>query len=352
MSGEPNHTSVDNLKSAVLKKECVITLVRRKSSSSDDSDRSQGDSLQDNSENTDSEESAAAQSTFVRRLFLHRLSLAAGGLAIGGFVGWKLVSPWSANGCDPHGSPPRIDTADHFDTTWYGQVVQADEVSSVEYDLAGSSLPGTSEELLIHVHGWRNDRTCGIKRIETVTDTLKEVGYDAPVTGLTWDSAYAWWNATEIARRTAPKLAHFLVDFASENPSTAIRLQAHSLGALIVAEALQKLAADDRTDLVTTVILLGGAIPAESVSLNGRYGPVINRVVGHVENFWMEEDTTLNRIYRYLESGDPLGTTGCQGPLPSNYTDHEISSEFDHASYYSDQAIAEDVIATFTQSRN
>ncbi len=297
---------------------------------------------------TDSDE--IVESTNRRRV-LKGIAGAGAGLAVtGGMTGTALAG--KGDDCDPDGDIGRLDTSDHIDTTWYGSVYHEDEYDDDEYELVGADLPEEPDELLVHVHGWQNDRDCGIDAIETTAETYEDVEYEGTVTGLTWDSEYAWWNAKEIAEKNALKLAAFLREFAEDNPDTEIRLQGHSLGARVLAETVLELhESDDEDDeLVTSVVFLAGAIDDDSVSLDGEYGEAIESVVDHAENFWMEDDSVLNWAYETYEWTSAIGNAGSDGEAPDNYTDHEITRDIGHSDHYQDEQVLEDVSETFETS--
>lgn len=112
---------------------------------------------------TDYEETVESIS---RRSVLQGIGGASAGLVAVG----ATTSPAAAGkggDCDPDGDPARIDTSDHYDTTWYGSVSLTDGHSEDGYDEAGGDLPAEPDELLVHVHGFENDEECGIDRIET-----------------------------------------------------------------------------------------------------------------------------------------------------------------------------------------
>ncbi len=88
----------------------------------------------------------------------------------------------------------RIDTSDCFGTSW-GSVVEYD--SDKRYDVVGD-IPVSSDELMIHVHGWRNSEEKGSERLDSMREVYEHAGYEEPVIGLTWGSDYSWWNAKEL----------------------------------------------------------------------------------------------------------------------------------------------------------
>ena len=251
--------------------------------------------------------------------------------------------------CDVEEDPTAVYTADHIDTDWMGSVQLVDGHAKTEYDRIGTPFPDNPDELVIHCHGWQNGSECGKRRVKLTKEAYEKEGYDGAVSGLVWDSSYAWWNAKDIADKNAPKLAQFLVDFKEDNPDTTVRLQGHSLGARVVAETLLELDQREEYNILTSAIFLAGAIENDSVAMDGRYGPAIERVVQHAENFWMEDDTILDWTFTTYEFSRAIGNDGCDGEPPANYTDHEKQLD-DHSNQYKpDVGVIPEVIETFEE---
>ena len=59
--------------------------------------------------------------TYSRRRVLRGIGTATAGLATASVVTGPAAAGKGGD-CDPDGDPPRIDTSDHFDTTWWGCV--------------------------------------------------------------------------------------------------------------------------------------------------------------------------------------------------------------------------------------
>jgi len=288
-----------------------------------------------------------AAGTPSRRGVLKGLAGAGAGLVTAGGATGPVAAGDKGGDCDPAGDPARVDTSTHFDTTWYGSVYLTDGNTPTNYDRRGGDLPSDPSELVVHVHGWRNDESCGIDSVVKTARTYETIGYDEPVTGLTWDSSYGWWNSKEIAERNAHKLANFLVRYSQANPDTSIRVQAHSLGARVLAETVLALAEAGATDVVTTAVFMGGAIDNESVARDGAYGPAIEAVTDHTENFWMRDDNVLDWAYETFEWSSAIGNEGCDGTPPDNYTDREVQKNIGHSDYYQDGDIIGRVASTF-----
>lgn len=294
------------------------------------------------------------QPTVERRRFLR-----ATGAVTAGTVGVVTVSSAgsakSSGECDgSYSSVPRITSYGHFETSWFSSPSLTDGNTETNVDFAGEAIPGVDAaapaELLVHVHGWRNDDNTGACRIARTAGVYADEGYDHPVTGLTWDADTGWFSGTEIAERNGAKLAAFVSSYASDNPGTTIRLSCHSLGARVVLEALYALDEDGHHDVVTSASIMGGSADATDVSLDGRYGESIERAAGHVDNFWMADDQILTYLYTLGEWSSAVGATGVDGPAPSNYTDHDVSYVPDHFSHYEEDGCIGDIVETFDQA--
>lgn len=282
-----------------------------------------------------------------RRRVLKGVAGASTGLVTAGVMASPAAAGGKGGDCDPDGDIARADTSAHYDTTWYGSVYRTDGNSEDNYDTDNGDLPEDPDELVVHVHGWQNSEDCGAGGIETTAATYDEAEYDHEITGLTWGSDYAWWNAKEIAEKNGPKLANFLTDYAEDNPETVIRVQAHSLGARLLAETLLELDDQGEDEVVTSAIFLAGAVDDQSVAVDGAYGDAIENVTHHTENFWKEDDDVLDWAYETYEFSSAIGNAGCEGESPDNYTDHEVDTDVGHREYYENTDIAETVIDTF-----
>ncbi len=267
-----------------------------------------------------------------RRQFLRRAG------AVGAAATGLLAASGGAN-AEEAATFPRISTRGHYDITWYGSVYRKDEYTKWEYDTVGS-IPGLDggapEELLVHVHGWRNESNEAVDGFREAREAYRANGYDQPVVGFTWDSdstVFGWWDSTEIAEANGLKLAQFVYDYRNENPDTRIRLVCHSLGARVLLRAIEVLDDSDVTDYVDSISLLGGAADNDAVSTGGRYGPHVANAVGQADNFWKDEDDVLNWAYTTAEWDSAVGEEGCEGTQPGNYQDHNVDYVPDHFSY-------------------
>lgn len=270
-----------------------------------------------------------------RRQFLRGAGVAATGLLATAGAGNAAASTDEGTAA----TFPQVSTRGHFDVTWYGSVYRKDGYTQWEYDTVGS-IPGVDsaapEELLVHVHGWRNEANEAVEGFEEAREAYRANGYDHPVVGFNWDSdssVFGWWDSTEIAEENGKKLAKFVYDYRERNPDTRLRLVCHSLGARVLLRSVEVLNDSNVTDFVDSITLLGGAADNDAVSTGGAYGPDIANAVGQADNFWKDEDDVLNWAYTTAEWDSAVGEEGCEGTQPANYQDHNVDYVPDHFSY-------------------
>ena len=113
-------------------------------------------------------------------------------------------------------------------------------------------------------------------------------------------------------------------------------LFAHSLGARVTGATLRELADRGRTDVLASVSLFGGAIPNDSVVVDGRYGSAIAAVDVPVFNFHSQNDRVLGWVYRASDRTRAVGHRGLVSSTtaPAKYTDVEVTDLVaDHYSY-------------------
>ena len=272
-----------------------------------------------------------------RRQFLRTAATAA--IGIGGLgAATGSAAAFSGDDGDITGPSdfPRVTTRGHFDIHWWYGDQLTDGHTAYDYSTVGA-IPENREEVLVAVHGWLTAKDEAPDHFATVSTSLSDNGYDAPVIGFSYDSDTSttdWWPATDIAERNGPKLANFLASYASQNPDTTIRLTAHSLGARVVLEAAKALSSWGYTDVLASITLLGGAADNDSVAVGGEYGDDIADAVGQVDNFWKSGDDVLNWAYSTGEFDSAVGEEGCEGTPPANYEDHNVDYVPDHFSYH------------------
>ena len=192
-----------------------------------------------------------------------------------------------------------------------------------------------ADELFVFVHGLNT--TAEGARDQAYT---AELGFDpiypTPVVGYSWDSDTDWSSAKRNADVNGVPLAEWLIKWA-DTDGRPINLLGYSLGARVSCEALSVLAERGREGIPASVTLLGGAIPDDSVHVDGRYGDPIEAVDAPVRNFYSGNDRVLGWIYRAAERTRAVGYSGIRDTAraPSGYRDVDVTDLVaDHHSYF------------------
>lgn len=258
-----------------------------------------------------------------------------------GVAGLSAISGTVAANATAPSDYPRISTRDHFNDD--GDLINGE--STFSYDIAGDwSGYNSGEEIAVFVHGWRSSDESdeGIDAAYTAQLALEQNGYDEFNAVFTWDSdkGDSWWDlgwtdAKEIARDNGEKLANFVTDW-NDQVGTPVRIIAHSLGALVTVETLESVVEDfGRTDQVTSVSLLGGAIDNDAPARGDDYGRFVRDATAEFDNFYSDRDEVLDTVYELRELDTAVGEEGLEGQPVSNYEDHDVTSLVaDHGDYY------------------
>lgn len=193
-------------------------------------------------------------------------------------------------------------------------------------------------EIAIMVHGMRNDRAGAAKKFAIAQRRLRTLGYTFPVIGYTYDADVrgahtvktarrALKTACTIASRNGRHLAMAVNDIKDMWPSTRIRLIGHSLGSVVIAAALRKLAQGRHPHAVESVHLFGA-----SLSLRDATSPLARRafrlaVRGRVLNHYFPGDDVLQESDDdESQARSPLGLRGIisQRARPPHYAQRRV----------------------------
>ena len=156
-----------------------------------------------------------------------------------------------------------------------------------------------------------------------------------PVVGYSWASNVDWGPAKEAADANAAPLADWLTARADDD-GRPVHLFAHSLGARVTGETLRELADRGRTDVLASASLFGGAVPHDSVGVDGRYGSAIAALDAPVYNFHSRNDRVLGWVYRASDRTRAVGHGGLSdaATAPDGYADVDVTDLVaDHYSY-------------------
>lgn len=229
--------------------------------------------------------------------------------------------------------------------------------TETDYDIPPESapIPWDADDILIAIHGYNSDGPSDyLGMFKKTRDTYEAVGYDGEVVGFTWDSdaspseilGIAYGDVEDIAQRNGKKLGQFLTDLGNRNPDATVRVVPHSMGTYVALESLSEV-----QGVIDHVAVLGAAVPRESVSMDGAYGPAIENSSLEFDNYHAHDDDILEDLYRIETGEDALGARGIKGPRPANYEEHDVTGEISsHYNWYDSERVARDVVWEWRES--
>lgn len=215
---------------------------------------------------------------------------------------------------------PRISTRGYYDLK-YGHTLKKN--SYFLYPKKDFKKLVGSKELVIMIHGLRNDKAGAIAKVILAKNRLSRLGYPYPVIGFTYDSnttgAHLLKHAKRslvagqiIAQKNGRNLALFIEDFKSTSPHTKIRLIGHSLGSQVILSTVENLAKNN-TGIIESVYFFGASITSD-VPSSKKYGPLLDKVIQKkIVNYFSPTDEVLNWADKEKFVNGPLGLHGASG---------------------------------------
>jgi len=196
-----------------------------------------------------------------------------------------------------------------------------------------------SKELVIMIHGLRNNNAGAVAKAIIAKNTLRKLGYTHPVIGFSYDSnttgAHLIAHAKQaldvgimIAKKNGRNLGTFIEDFKSISPKTKIRLMGHSLGTQVILSTIERLAKKQRTqDIVESVHFFGASI-TNDIPSSKKYGPILDKVINNkILNYYSPTDEVLFWGEKANYVSGPLGLNGAIGKPISKYVQRKVSPE-------------------------
>ncbi len=228
---------------------------------------------------------------------------------------------------------PRISTRGYYDLT-YGKTIKKN--SYFLYPKKDFEKFIGSKELVIMIHGLRNDNAGAIAKVILAKKRLSRLGYNFPVIGFSYDSnttgAHMLKHAKRalsagqvIARKNGRNLTMFIEDFKSASPKTKIRLMGHSLGSQVILSTVENLAKKNHNGIIESVYFFGASITSDIPS-SKKYGPLLDKVIrGKIVNYFSPTDEVLNWANKEKFVKGPLGLDGATGKTISKYHQKSVS---------------------------
>ena len=178
------------------------------------------------------------------------------------------------------------------------------------------------QELVIMIHGLRNNKTGALTKFVAAKKRLKKLGYHYPVVGYTYDSNTkgAHIKSTElrallvgqkIAKKNSTNLSKFILDFKKISPKTKLRLIGHSLGTEVILYTLQKLAEKSNSKgVIESAHFFGSSISSETLSTR-KMGKIIQKTVEKkIKNYYSPTDDVLKQSNELGTVKNPIGFNG------------------------------------------
>ncbi|EPA06149.1 DUF726 domain-containing protein [Candidatus Nitrosarchaeum limnium] len=223
---------------------------------------------------------------------------------------------------------PRISTRGYYDLR-YGKTIKNN--SYFLYPKKSFDKLIGSKELVIVIHGLRNDNAGAIAKAVLVKKRLLHIGYCFPVVGFSYDSnttgahllkhaKRALSTGQKIAIKNGRNLGMFIEYFKSISPKTKIRLMGHSLGSQVILSTVEYLAKKSKnTDIVESAYLFGASITSD-VPSSKKYGHLLEKIIKNkIVNYYSPTDEVLHWAHKSKFVKGPLGLDGAIGKPISKY---------------------------------
>lgn len=190
-----------------------------------------------------------------------------------------------------------------------------------------------SKELVIMIHGLRNDKKGAIEKVILAKRRLKQLGYRHPVIGFSYDSntkgahlkkceRHALLVGQKIAKQNGYNLSQFIIDFKKNNQYTRIRLIGHSLGTEVIFSTIKKLAADSKnSNIIESVYFFGSSLESNFAKSNKSLQKVVrNKII----NYYCPTDQVLEQSHNDGLVKNPLGLMGSKGKTVKKFKQRRI----------------------------
>lgn len=223
---------------------------------------------------------------------------------------------------------PRISTRGYYDLT-YGKTIKKN--SYFLYPKKDFKRFIDSKELVIMIHGLRNDNAGAIAKVILAKNKLHRLGYTFPVIGFSYDSnttgAHLIKHAKRalsagqiIAKKNGRNLSLFIEQFKSKSPETKIRLMGHSLGSQVILSTVEHLAKKSQNrGIIESVYFFGASITGD-VPSSKKYGKLLDKIIKNkIVNYYSPTDEVLNWANNEKFVKGPLGLNGSVGKTIPKY---------------------------------
>lgn len=203
------------------------------------------------------------------------------------------------------------------------------------------------KELVIMIHGLRNDKNGAIEKIILSKKRLKKLGYTYPVIGFSYDSntkgahlkkseVKALRVGQKIAKQNGYNLSLFIMDFKKKSPNTKIRLIGHSLGTEVILSTIKKLASTPKNNnIIESVYFFGSSLENNFAQLN-KSGKILQKIVKNkILNYYCPTDEVLKQSHQEGIVKNPLGYLGSSGNTVKKFMQKRVYAKNHRFASYS-----------------
>ena len=231
---------------------------------------------------------------------------------------------------------PRISTRGYYDLS-NGQTLKKNSYHfypKKEFE----KLVG-SKELVIMIHGLRNDNAGAIQKTIIAKKRLRQLGYSFPVIGYSYDSntkgahlmAYAQKalkTGVVIAKKNGRNLGIFIEEFKEKSRDTKIRLIGHSLGSQVIISTLEQLSKKAKNSGIIDSVYFFGASISSQIPSSKKYGSILEKTIQNkIINYYSPTDEVLFWANKATYVAEPLGLNGAVGIPISKYSQKKVAPE-------------------------
>ena len=226
---------------------------------------------------------------------------------------------------------PRISTRGYYDLL-DGKTLKTNSYSL--YPKKFFNKLETTKEIVIMIHGLRNDSASAVKKFEIAKNRLRKIGYKYLVVGFSYDSNTrgAHLKKTElralrvgqkIAQKNGKNLSRFITDFKKSCPKIRIRLIGHSLGSQVILSTIDFLSKNhSNKNMIESVHFFGASVTINDIKKNRKK---INKIINKkIINYYAPSDEVLQYAHDTNSVKNPLGLCGCMGGKILKYTEKKV----------------------------
>jgi len=203
------------------------------------------------------------------------------------------------------------------------------------------------KEIVIMIHGLRNDKRGAIEKVILAKRRLKKLGYVHTVIGFSYDSntkgAHLKKSETralrvgqKIAKQNGYNLSRFIIDFKKKNPNTRIRLIGHSLGTEVILSTIKKLATNPKNNNIIESVYFFGSSLENNFAQSNKSGKALQKIVKNkVINYYCPTDEVLRQSHLDGLVKNPLGYMGSIGKTVKKFKQKRIFTKNHRFASYS-----------------